>query len=119
MPKTVNAKSTADGLELGDLVLVYSKTPMYGKVIKIVRRYAVENDYQVKWKRAKVGEEMAPAITVERVLNIDLTPPSRKSRTTLWYGEFKKVDRQFILKMFKKVNDTLAYIKMLKERENL
>lgn len=116
MVRQAEDTSTTDGLEIGDLILAYSKTPMYGRVVKIYRRWAEKNDYYLGRSGIKEGDELGAHIVVERILNMDLTDPKRKSQATLYHNEYTKVDREFILKMFHKINDTLAYSKLLKER---
>jgi len=117
MVKKVEATSIGDKLEVGDLVLTLSQNPAYARVVKIVRRYAQENDWDVKSKysNVKAGDELTPHIHVEKVLHIDLTKPGRRAVSSLRFNEYKKIDREFIKQIFRKVNDELACSVMLKE----
>jgi len=120
MTKRVEANSLPDGLELGDLVLILNKSPAYSRVVKIVRIYAEDGDWMVRDKRHAVGDELTPHISVERVMNVDLTKPNRRFVSVLMYpGEYKKVDREFIKQIFRDINDELAYSIMIKSNGDI
>ena len=98
----------------------------YGVVIAIVRNYVIESDWILnswvgKQKGIKIGDELPPHITIKKILNADLTVPNKKGQVSFYVKDkaYAKIDREFILKMFRKLNDTVAMVQMLKERGEL
>jgi len=110
--------SSIDGFEVGDFVLAMTKSPSYARIIKITAQEVEENDHYAKYGRYKPGDTMSTWITVERVLNLDMSE-SKRYKSRVWSGELKKMDKDFIKEMFRKLNDALAKNRMLKEQEEI
>ena len=74
--------------------------------------------YSYKHKRCmSKGEEIDSYLTVERILNIDLTTP-RKSRARVQYSDdYVVVDKEFVKNAFRKLNDMIVYVKTINEQE--
>lgn len=109
-----------DGTKLGDFVLLMGKTPMYGRVIEIERIFVLKNHYLVNQGDMKAGEEFDSSLVVERVLNLDLTKPKRISKATVLYTEdYVAVDKDFVKKAFRDLNDMIGHVKMMNEQEGL
>jgi hypothetical protein len=114
-------KVAKDGTKLGDFVLLMGKSPMYGRVVEIEKRTATGSwHYLVRRGDVKVGGEIDSILTIERVLNLDFTKPKRVSKARSYYSDdYVVIDREFIKKAFRQLNDTAAYVKMINEQEGL
>jgi len=109
-----------DGTKLGDFVLLMGSTPMYGRVTHIKRKFVKKNRYNNYQKGTKVGDELDSTLTVERILNLDLTKPKRTSRAIVrWPRYYVAIDKEFVKKTFRKLNNAVAYVRMINEQEGL
>ena len=118
--KQVKSTIAKDGTKLGDFVLLIGKTPMYGRVVEINKRFAGPRHYSVNDGTIKVGEELGSMVTIERVLNIDMTKPKRTSKASTIYSEdYIVVDKDFVNQVFRNLNDMIGYVKVINEQEGL
>jgi len=113
-----DASISKNGIKLGDFVLVNKINGYYGRVIRIMKRTHEKHDWQVNNGKHKVcvGEELASSITVTKVINLDLTTTKRQVTSVVSDDKITNITKEFISKMFRKLNDTAAYIKMINEQ---
>lgn len=119
-----NVIISKSGIEIGDFVLMNKSNGYYGRVVMITKRIYDKNDWYVKYgrhgkKKINAGDEAASTLTVVKIINMDLSQPKRKSKTSIDDDKAIRITKEFISKMFKKLNDTLAMVRMTNEQEGI
>ena len=106
--------TSAEDFDVGDFVMLKNKS-CYGRIVKIEQATVEENDHYAKYGTHKPGDILNTKFTVEKVLDSEMDR-TKKYKSTAWSWEIKKIDKEFIKDMFRKLNDELAKSRMLKER---
>ena len=111
------------GIEVGAFVLAVKANSMYGRVVQIQRRFVTAADWCVRYPHGKnkvmAGDEISSMLTVQKIFNLDMNEPKRKSRSSIDDDRVIVIDKDFISLLFKKLNDTIAYVKMINEQEEI
>lgn len=126
--KYKSATVSNSGVKIGDLVLMNKANGYYGRVIKITRRFYEKNDAAVRYrykyakyrkKQVVAGEEAASSLMVTKIINLDLTQSKRKSTSAIADDKVIVISKSFISKMFKKLNDALAFVRMINGQDGI
>ena len=118
--KQVKAKVSEKGYKIGDFILVDSGK--FGRITKMIKWVLDEQDYQVKRGVAKAGDiaNRYFPITIQTILTSRFERPKRKSSSQIYeYQIVRKVDKAFVKKIFKNLNDMIVYVKMINEQEEI
>ena len=109
------------GIEVGAFVLAVKANSMYGRVVRIQRRFATGAcvRYQHGKNKVRAGDEMSSILTVQKILNLDMNEPKRKSRSLVEDDKIIVIDKDFISLLFIKLNNTAAYVKIINEQEEI
>lgn len=121
--KYQDTTTSKSGIKVGDFILATKSSAMYGRVIKIRRRFATAGDWCVKYQygknRVKVGDEISSILTVKKILGLNMIKPKRKSQASVEDDKAIVIDKVFVSLLFKELNDTIVYVKMVSEQEGL
>ena len=110
------SNTSRDGFNVGDFILIGRMKPAYGRILEIYNRFGEPDDWQVRCNRVTIGEQIESEMLIDVMLNADMTERKRRSRVTITEDRATLINREIVAVMFRKLNDLVAYCRMLSEQ---